>query len=360
MSADAISLQPSNLTAETADFCLSPEEVSKGEKAVLAYLDSLKAAEGRKNAEEALDILAAVISGGVCGVRSFPWQQVRAYHGALALSIVKQDGAPTHVETLRCRSDETRRFREVPSSFAAKQVQRMASALNRVIAECTTLGFISEEEALKALPPAKSSSKRPARGRTLSDGEVRALLAACGMDSSIAGARDSLMICLAYQGGLKTVDLVNLSLKDLHFEHRTGKVTLKVRQPQGKRAKRIPLENEELIALEDWLEARGRADGPLFCPILRGGKTDTRRTTAAEVRELCERRAAEAGLDLFAPNDLARSSALQREATRRQRGRGSRQSAGGTVLTSVSPLFDDEAEQTNESINFPYRGRGAS
>lgn len=371
MSADASTTNWLSHSPDTADFCLSPEEVRKGEQAVSSYISSVKPPDGRRIAEEALDTLATVISGGLCDAQSFPWHQVRAYHGALALSIIKEPGAPAHVEALRCRQDENRKYQVVPEAYLGKQVLKMKHTLRGVIETCGELGFISEDEMLAAVPPsrsatsgskAKSGKPQPAksktRERTLEDGEVRALLAACSMGSSTSGSRDLLMIGLAYMGALRTVDLVNLTLDDLHYDSKRGKVTLKVRQTGSKRAKHLPLENEQLIALEDWLEVRGRETGPLFCPVTRSHRVEVKRMSAAEVSELCEHRAERSGVRPFVPNDLARSSTQSNGASKRRRGRNGVAVAAESPPSDFSPLFEggeEPATDQPELIHFPYR-----
>jgi integrase len=360
VSADAIDLHTSNADSESADFCLTPAEVAKGQQAAATYLESLKAGDARRIAEEALGTLAAVISGGVCDTTSFPWQQVRAYHGALALSIVKERGAPAHIEALRCSQNDTRKFQQVPEAFSPKYLQKMRSSLTGVVRECGNLGFLSEEELELALAPtassaagkgsSKTTSRRSASARELTEGEFRALISACNLNPSAAGCRDALMIGLAWEGGLRTVDLVNLSLDDLHFNSRSGKATIRLKQPQGKRARHLPLDNGQLISLEDWLEARGREEGPLFCPIGRGGKIERKRMSASAVKEFCDARAVQAGVLPFAPNDLAKSGSAQGEPARRRKAARS--------VASPSPLFASETESDTgegiERIHFPY------
>lgn len=359
MSAEAYGLPTSPAEPEGGDFCLSPDELAKGEQAADTYLNSMKTTEARRSAEEALDILAAVISGGVCGGKRFPWHQVRAYHGALAISIVKEKGAPAHIEALRCRHDDTRKYQQVAESFKTKDVQRMRTSLSAVLAECWNLGFISDEEMEFAVrPPKGKSSKKAARERELTDGEVRAMLASCDMDSTVAGTRDALMLSLAWHGGLKTVDLINLTLDAVGFNQKAGRSTIQHKAPGAKRARTIPLKNEDLIRLEDWLEARGRKPGPLFSPINRG-HIDSKRMTAALVREFCDQRAEQAGVLPFAPNDLARCSPYAaKEANKRRRTRG----ADRPSVATVSPLYEDltpvdTSEEEVERISFPYQVR---
>ena len=350
MSADAVTTigLDSTSSSERGDFSLAPEEIAKGERAAAAYIESLKPGETQRSAEEALDTLAAVISGGVCDARSFPWHQVRAYHGALALSIAKEPGAPARVEAQRCRHDETRKYQQVPEAYPSKLVQKMRVSLRRVIAEAADMGFISEEEMLSTVPPAKSAPRKTTRERMLTESEVRALIAACTMGGSAPSCRDALIISLAHTGGLKTVDLMNVGLDDLHFEQKSGRVTLKVKRAGAKRTRRVGLENHALIALEDWLEVRGRTVGPLFCPIARGNRVEIKRLSAADMRDLCDLRAEQAGVLAFAPNDLAKSSPINNAAGRKRR--------NGSEPQPVSPLYGAADEETNveERIDFPY------
>ena len=101
-----------------------------------------------------------------------------------------------------------------------------------------------------------------------------------------------------------------------------------------------------------WQAARGREEGPLFCPIIRGGNVDIKRLSASEMRELCIKRADQAGVVPFAPNDLSRSGLVAANANKR-RGRTA-------PMAKVSPLYEPEAEaeeQVTSRIHFPYRAR---
>lgn len=357
LSADAYGPQESLL--DSADFTLSPREIAKGQRAVEAFLVTVKPGDNQRSTEEALDTLAAVITNGQCDHRSFPWQQVRAHHGALALSIVREPGAPGRIEVIRCRADDTRKFQQVPESYPPKQVQRMRHALVRVIESCSNLGFLDDNERDLAIPPARGQTTPPRNAtheRILTESEVRAILSACDLDDAPAAARDALMISLAYSGGLKTVDLINLTLDSLVFDEKRGQVTIRYKPPGTKRARTVPLQNEDLISLEDWLEIRAREPGPLFCHIKpRTRQIEYKRISAAAVREVCDQRAEQAGVLHFSPNDLARSGAQKAEANRRRK----RQEPRDT--SQVSVLFPDSesgsSDLRGEDLNFPYRAR---
>ena len=145
MAAEAMQAEQAETAPTSGNFSLSPHDVAKGERAAHTYISSLKTGENQKAAEEALDTLAAIISGGICDATSFPWHQVQPYHGALAFTILKEKGAPAHIEAMRCRADDTRKYQPVPEAYPTKQVQRIKSSFKGVMGQCQSLGFISDE-----------------------------------------------------------------------------------------------------------------------------------------------------------------------------------------------------------------------
>lgn len=368
MAAEAMTTEQGTEANTPGDFSLSASELAKGERAAQAYLSSLKPGEPQRAAEEALDTLAAVISGGVCDASSFPWQQVRPYHGALAFTILREKGAPGHIEAMRCRADDTRKYQPVPEAYAPKQVQRIKSSFKGIMTECQNLGFITDEECDLAVSashlssPARETSKRAQNERELAHTEVLALQAACRLDDTPKGKRDGLMISLAYHGALKTVDLIGLTLDHIQFDPRTQKSGVLFKPAQAKRARRVPFSNEEMIALEDWLIVRGNEPGALFCELGRADKVEIKRMTAAQVREICDQRAGEAGVQPFEPNDLARNSPL---ATRKANGRSRAAKADEQDAASqIEPVVDsvlfggeEEFDEAGRRISFPYHMR---
>jgi hypothetical protein len=81
--------------------------------------------------------------------------------------------------------------------------------------------------------------------------------------------------------------------------------------------------------------------------------------SAAEMRELCDKRGGQAGVQPFAPNDLARSGLLSSDAARRRE----RGNARVNPMAKISPLYEDQREAETEEeqiaarIHFPYRAR---
>jgi integrase len=359
MATDAVYLGDARLAGESADFTLEAEEVARGARAVESYLQSLKPGDGRRSAEDALQTLALLFTDGVCDAREFPWQQVKAYHGAAALNILKQEGTPARLESLRFEREPTRKYRQVPDAYAGRHVQKLRNSLRRVISECRKLGFLSDEDLDAALQFPKADGKASTRGRILGASEFRALTSACTLGSSPQGPRDALIMSLGYQGGLRVNEMVALTIEDMKYDNRRGQVTVYVKGTKDSRGRTAPLQNGALIALEDWLAARGNAAGALLCPVRKGGKVEIRRLTATALRQCCARRAEEAGVAPFSPNDLRRSAAVAaRTDGRAKRAREDREAAS-SVRTSA--LFAAEGEAPPRvgtgAVHFPYQTR---
>lgn len=378
---------PTPSPQDSIDFVLHPVEMAKGRRAAENYLSSFKSEENRLLAEEALETLATVISGGKCASLDFPWQQVRPYHGAAALTILKEKGAPARIEALRCRWDSTRSYRVVPECFPPRQVQKIRSTLSKVIEECSELGFLSEEESASPPMPARSSARtrRPSasarnagktrsrsqtstsraagsraagKGRLLGNGELRALVATCAAEDTVEGSRDAVLFSLVYRG-LKIAEITSLTLESIRFSNKTGVCQILARPSRGTaRGRRVALTNDELICLEDWLEHRGDHDGPLLCTIGRGGKIEGKRLTVALLKSICEQRGAQAEVQPFVPNDLSKSADALTEHRKAARKRSSRK-ANESSTKADRVLFDgddDPASHGGETIRFPFLG----
>ena len=349
---------------DAVDFLLHPTEVARGRTAAESYLSTCRSEETRRFAEEALETLATVISGGRCDSLEFPWQQVRPFHGAAALTILKEKGAPARIEALRCRRDTTRSYRVVPESYPPGQVQKIRTALTKVIAECSELGFVSGTEQDSAPAPSEGKknakkTKSAARGRLLGDGELRALGAAAAAFGNAEGRRDAILFALVNRG-LKIAEITALTIESVRFSNKTGACSIISRTSSGgTRGRRVDLTNDELISLEDWLDHRGDEDGALLCTLGRAGKVEGKRLTMGILKEVCERRAKQAEVADFVPNDLSRSAEALTEHRKIVKKRAAKEAQESN--SSAEQLLYDGAnsvtvEPSSEAICFPFQG----
>jgi integrase len=121
--------------------------------------------------------------------------------------------------------------------------------------------------------------------------------------------RDAALLALVYGTGVRRAEAVALDLQDIGSEPGD----LPVRRGKGRKPPVASLPDSARPALEDWLKARGREPGPLFCPVRKNGALvrdpDGRlqRLSASAVREIMGERSTKAGVLRTAPHDLRRT-----------------------------------------------------
>ncbi len=183
---------------------------------------------------------------------------------------------------------------------------KMLSALRGTLKQAWKLGVMDTEIYQRAvdLDAVRGDSPDAAAGRAVAREELEALLRVCIQDESTAGTRDFAIVALAYSAGLRRAEFVKLDLTDFD----TLQETLTVR---GKRNKTrvIPVVGGALVALQQWLQVRGTAPGPLFVRLWKGGGLSQNRLTDQAIYHIETTRAKQAGVAHFSPHDFRRTFA---------------------------------------------------
>jgi site-specific recombinase XerD len=166
-------------------------------------------------------------------------------------------------------------------------------------------------------------------GRSVASDELSALLKACAADNLPAGTRDAALLGVLYCGGLRRAEVAALNMEDYDSISGALKVT-----GQGNKERLVYIMDNAAQALRDWLDWRGAsafaqelestaviqteqgtivgstptmAVTPLFSPILKNGRIQTRRMTDQAIYLVLQKRALEAGIVRCSPHDLRRS-----------------------------------------------------
>ncbi|QBS38738.1 integrase (plasmid) [Thermaerobacter sp. FW80] len=254
----------------------APVARAAGTNPAKVYLASLS--PGSRPAMEQVLRLVAERAGYT--VETMPWARLRYQHlQALRASWLEEGLAPA-------------------------TINKRLSALRGVLREAWRMGMISAEDYRRAADVPNVEGKRLPAGRSVTPGELAALMAACA-DGTAVGIRDAAIIAVAYAGGLRRAELAALRREDVE---RVGEGTFRLRV-RGKRNKHrmIFLDNGAAQALEAYLSIRGDWDGPLFVRAYKGGRLSTTGMTPQTVRLVLQRRAAAAGVAHVSPHDLRRS-----------------------------------------------------
>jgi len=242
----------------------------------LVYIAALSES-GRRAQRAALERIARLSSSGAMGIETFPWASLRFQH----------------VQAIRVKLAET---------LSPATVNRYLCAVRGTLRAAWLLGQMTAEQYHKAASVKSVRGDRLPRGRSLSCGELSALMRACASDSSAAGVRDAAIIALLYAGGLRRAELVALQTTD--YDATTGE--LHVRGKGGKE-RIVWLNDGAADAMRDWLSLRGDAAGALFCAVNKAGRLSGDAMTAQAVYKMLLKRATEAGVKRFSPQDLRRS-----------------------------------------------------
>jgi integrase/recombinase XerD len=250
---------------------------------VAVYLAHL-APSSRRVMRSALDAIASILTAGLCDSLALDWAALRYQHTA-AVRAVLGDGR-----------------------YAPTTANRHLAALRGVLRECWRLGRVGVEDYQRAVDLAPIRGSRLPRGRALETGELKALFDGCARDRrSASAARDAALLALLYGSGLRRAEVVALDLDDYDRRASVGTGALTVRGNSNKQ-RLAYLAAGAQAALNDWLELRGDAPGPLFWPIHRSGRLGpARRLSAQAVLYLVRRRADSAEVSSFSPHDLRRS-----------------------------------------------------
>ncbi|MGD0949526.1 MAG: site-specific integrase [Candidatus Binatia bacterium] len=224
----------------------------------------------RPTMTDALDRIAAMLTGNRCNRWTLRWDQIRYQH------------------TQAVRS-------KLADKYEPATANKMLSALRGVLKEAWRLGQVDAENYHRAVDLPSVRGESPLRGRALTPGELRKIAAVCAEDLSPAGPRDAAMIALSTVGGLRRSEIINLDVKD--YDPENGALT--IRRGKGRKPRICYATNGAADALADWLQLRGSDAGALFWGL--------RHMIGHAFHVICAKRARQAGVKAFTPHDGRRT-----------------------------------------------------
>ncbi len=244
----------------------------------LTYLAGL-APSSQRVMWAALSLVCAVLTKGECSPVSLPWHLLHRQHVNGMRAWLAQNRAPA-------------------------TGNRVLAALRGTLKEAWRLGQMNIEEYNKAIDVKPIKGERPAQaaGRSLTSGEISALLNVCADDLSYAGVRDAAILGLAIRCGLRRAEIAGLQHKDYDPEQQMLWV-----HGKGNKIRTVPVAPGVDDALADWLHVRGNADGALFHHINKGGTLQPGGISDAAVYDVIAKRARQAKIKRFSPHDGRRT-----------------------------------------------------
>ncbi len=159
---------------------------------------------------------------------------------------------------------------------------------------------------IKAIKAGRGS--RILKGRALSTEEQCNAITVVEDDDSKVGVRDTAMIEVFISTGVRRVELVAMQLSD--FDQLDRSILI---HGKGNKERRVWLTDTAYDALMCWLDIRTTKPGPIFCPIVKGGKIkiDNAGLNPQSVNYILKKRGTEAGVDALKPHNLRRTLATE-------------------------------------------------
>jgi site-specific recombinase XerC len=242
------------------------------------YLASLRQT-GREAVRSRLRKVAAMLgaSGDGDAWQAVPWQLLRYQHVAAIIARLQEAG-------------------EAPAT-----VNLALAALRGVARASFNLGHIKADDLARIQSVKRVRGERLPRGRSVSAGELGALMRACA-DGTPAGTRDAAIIGLLYAAGLRRAEVAALNADD--YEPETGSVVV---VGKGGKMRKVFVSNGAADALADWMALRGEESGPLFHPVNKGGQIGSDRIGPQAIYGMLKKRARNGAVKDLSPHDLRRS-----------------------------------------------------
>ena len=238
------------------------------------YLMSLGTKSGRDSMLSALNTAARLL--GFADAGDAPWASLRYAH-------------LTALRTL------------LGAEYAPATANKILSAVRGTLAAAWRLNLMSGEDYRRAASVKAVRGSRLPAGRGLESGEIKALFA--NIDATTAGgARDAALLAMLYGCGLRRAEAAAARVEDLDDE----RTALRIRG-KGNRERDAPVNTGVRAAIDNWLQHRGTAPGPLLCRVSRHGLVEPVGLSPGAVRLRLETRAKQAGIGHCSPHDLRRT-----------------------------------------------------
>ena len=257
------------------------QQSAADEHPAMVYLASL-APGSRRGVRSSLQVCAELLSSGRCDWQSLPWPAL----------------GPQHTQALRS---------ELADRYAAPTANKMLASVRGVLRAAWELGQVDTDRYQRAIGFRAVRGQTLPRGRSISQGELRALFSNCLRDKTPLGVRDAALLAVLYGSGLRRAEVTALDVAD--YDRETGSLT--IRAGKGNKARVSYTSEGERQLLEKWLQVREQsappASGPLFLPVLKGGHVKLRRLDSRTILVVAQRRAKAAGCKHLTPHDFRRT-----------------------------------------------------
>ena len=218
------------------------------------------------------------------------------------------DFLPDQVQWELLRYDDmTNLRRELAASCSPSTANLTLAAVKGVLKACRNMQLMSNDDYVAATDVRGVKGSRLAAGRALEVDQARKLFAACRKDSTALGYRDAALVALMLGGGLRRAEAIAVTVA--RWDGSDGSVSV---IGKGNKERKVSLLGKTARYVDEWLEVRGSADGPILCAVSMAGRQDLQVGQSLGSQSAVDRialRARAAGVGRVTPHDLRRTYA---------------------------------------------------
>jgi integrase len=202
------------------------------------------------------------------------------------------------------------------TALSPATINRMISAVKRIMKEAASQGYLDAERALAfagvagVKPQALRSRQRPHARTRIEPADMRRLCSAPDLSTPV-GKRDAALLATLASSGLRVSELVGLQVGSIY--HRGGGYFVSVCGKNDVQAREAPLSKEAYRLIREWIASRpvlspfiftsfggrGRDDDP-------GSRAQDKPLTTVAAWQIVQRYAKKCGLEHLKPHDFRR------------------------------------------------------
>jgi site-specific recombinase XerD len=186
---------------------------------------------------------------------------------------------------------------------AVNTINLTISAMRGVMQSAFHLGLIKADQLLHVQSVKRLTYRPKINGRSLNERECKKLIKQCARDKSVKGVRDGALLSVMLTTGLRRVEIKSINMID--YDRKQHELKVYCTKTHSERV--CPITRSVAIRLHQWLQVRGRADGALFCPVLKNQHVVSRLLSTQAIYTIVQQRSKMAGLGKVTPHDLRRT-----------------------------------------------------
>lgn len=209
---------------------------------------------------------------------------------------------------LRYQDVQTVRTKLLDQQYAINSVNLTLSGLKSIARTAFNLEQMDAEKLMRIQAVKQVKGAVLSKGRSLAASDIRAVNTAFSTaENRVKACRDKALFLLGCTAGLRSAELIALSVQDIDVK----KGVIRVLHAKGRKQREIHLCKPTVQALRQWLMTLGDVRGALFRQVLKNGQITSHSLSKTGLDHILTQIYQTSGIARFSPHDLRRTFITQ-------------------------------------------------